>query len=529
VDAAARPARAQQVTRLRVQVPADGPLAWREPAHWRQRVEDALRCGPLAGGRRVLLLRRLRVRTSAAAAQAGGAAWQAQVDQACRDAAARACHALDPAAAQADALWFEDWDEAVAACLDMLLALAPASRAPAWLWPRLLALAGLQGPAVTHGLAQAPARQTAAAPAPGSAMLARALWQRWQADPASARAGRQWLRARPQATSRLGLAQTEAEAEAGSTAMAAPADLVEALRAAADAVAAPAARNGRGLAPQDLPPTLARARATGQRAAPPEPGRRASPEEAVVDEPAATARRGVAAQPAEAPAAPASLAAAAQPQTPAPREALPSPTAPSTVARAPTRTLSATSSEQRGVVPTRLAGLPLTINALERLGFATAWQVLADAAPDAATRALAGSSPWLWAWARLPAPARAQALADPMWRALPVAEWWPAPEAGDWWARWRAAPPQVQALGQRAWHALAAAARRGQDPTPRRLLLRHGGMALSATHLDVVFRLDDADLAVRRLGLDQDPGWVPWFGRIVQLHFQPTLHGGAPQ
>jgi hypothetical protein len=189
----------------------------------------------------------------------------------------------------------------------------------------------------------------------------------------------------------------------------------------------------------------------------------------------------------------------------------------------------AASGPLRGTQATQLAGLPLTINALDRLGFATAWRALADAAPDVATHALAGSSPWLWAWSRLPASARAQALADPMWHAMPVAEWWPAPEAGDWWARWQAAPPAVRALGRSAWQALAAAARRGQVPTPRRLLVRQGAMALSATHLDVVFRLDDADLAVRRVGLDQDPGWVPWFGRIVQLHFRPTLHGGAPQ
>jgi hypothetical protein len=31
--------------------------------------------------------------------------------------------------------------------------------------------------------------------------------------------------------------------------------------------------------------------------------------------------------------------------------------------------------------------------------------------------------------------------------------------------------------------------------------------------------LEAADLRLRRAGLDSDPGWVPWFGRIVSFHF----------
>jgi len=41
----------------------------------------------------------------------------------------------------------------------------------------------------------------------------------------------------------------------------------------------------------------------------------------------------------------------------------------------------------------------------------------------------------------------------------------------------------------------------------------------SATHLDLVLPLEDVDLRVRRLGLDSDPGWCPWLGRIVAFHF----------
>jgi hypothetical protein len=65
----------------------------------------------------------------------------------------------------------------------------------------------------------------------------------------------------------------------------------------------------------------------------------------------------------------------------------------------------------------------------------------------------------------------------------------------------------------------------------RRALRRHAGMDLhelvartawassSATHIDLVFALEQVDLRIRRLGLDSDPGWVPWLGRIVSFHF----------
>jgi hypothetical protein len=40
-----------------------------------------------------------------------------------------------------------------------------------------------------------------------------------------------------------------------------------------------------------------------------------------------------------------------------------------------------------------------------------------------------------------------------------------------------------------------------------------------ALHVRVHLRVDDADLRVRRAGLDRDPGWVPALGRVVELVF----------
>jgi hypothetical protein len=51
------------------------------------------------------------------------------------------------------------------------------------------------------------------------------------------------------------------------------------------------------------------------------------------------------------------------------------------------------------------------------------------------------------------------------------------------------------------------------------LLLRPARLAVTATHADVFFDLAATDLRVRRLGLDADPGWLPWFGRVVSFHY----------
>ena len=55
------------------------------------------------------------------------------------------------------------------------------------------------------------------------------------------------------------------------------------------------------------------------------------------------------------------------------------------------------------------------------------------------------------------------------------------------------------------------------------LVMRSAAIGLSATHADVFFRLSDADLRVRRAGLDFDPGWVPWLGRVISFHYTEQL------
>ena len=55
-------------------------------------------------------------------------------------------------------------------------------------------------------------------------------------------------------------------------------------------------------------------------------------------------------------------------------------------------------------------------------------------------------------------------------------------------------------------------------------LLRAGGrFRLNASHLDVWLPLDSARLPIRLAGLDLNPGWTPWLGRVVTIHYVAGL------
>ena len=78
-----------------------------------------------------------------------------------------------------------------------------------------------------------------------------------------------------------------------------------------------------------------------------------------------------------------------------------------------------------------------------------------------------------------------------------------------------ATDPNVRGWQLRARRAL----RRHARLSVAELARRPGRLALTLTHADVVLPLDAVDLRVRRCGLDRDPGYVPWLGRILRFHF----------
>jgi hypothetical protein len=55
---------------------------------------------------------------------------------------------------------------------------------------------------------------------------------------------------------------------------------------------------------------------------------------------------------------------------------------------------------------------------------------------------------------------------------------------------------------------------------PATLVVRPARLAVTDTHVDVIFRLSAADVRIRGAGLDIDPGWIPWFARVVTFHYQ---------
>ena len=79
-------------------------------------------------------------------------------------------------------------------------------------------------------------------------------------------------------------------------------------------------------------------------------------------------------------------------------------------------------------------------------------------------------------------------------------------------------PPVVEPVGR--W--LLAAHRQAvrlTGLTLRQLITRPALVTLSPTHIDVLFRPADADIRIRSAGLDFDPGWVPWLGRVIAFHY----------
>lgn len=82
----------------------------------------------------------------------------------------------------------------------------------------------------------------------------------------------------------------------------------------------------------------------------------------------------------------------------------------------------------------------------------------------------------------------------------------------------------VLPMESRAWlriwcAAVRRALRRRTGLALKTVVCREGGVAITRTHVDVVFALDAVDLRLRRRGLDADPGWVPWFAHVVTFHY----------
>jgi hypothetical protein len=82
------------------------------------------------------------------------------------------------------------------------------------------------------------------------------------------------------------------------------------------------------------------------------------------------------------------------------------------------------------------------------------------------------------------------------------------------------APLAARPWAQRAWRlALHRWLRRYAALTLPDLVRRPATLIATPTHLELTMSLRRVDVRIRAAGLDIDPGWVPWLGRVIRFHY----------
>ncbi|MEZ4834415.1 MAG: hypothetical protein R2873_20905 [Caldilineaceae bacterium] len=64
------------------------------------------------------------------------------------------------------------------------------------------------------------------------------------------------------------------------------------------------------------------------------------------------------------------------------------------------------------------------------------------------------------------------------------------------------------------------------EMTLTELIARPGYLRVSKTHVDVFFAHEQADIRIRRAGIDFDPGWTPWLGRVISYFYTADPSAG---
>jgi hypothetical protein len=160
----------------------------------------------------------------------------------------------------------------------------------------------------------------------------------------------------------------------------------------------------------------------------------------------------------------------------------------------------ATAKHDRESIVTGYGGVLFLINALKRLSLGAQLAALGSAAPSG--------------WRVLAALAAALGVPEDEPIALFLAANDPETEMPSGWVAELLAG--IEALYRSA----------GPWPLP---LQQSARLEVSETHLDLYLPVRTIDLALRIAGLDLDPGWVPWLGRVVLFHYDelPTQWTGG--
>jgi hypothetical protein len=178
---------------------------------------------------------------------------------------------------------------------------------------------------------------------------------------------------------------------------------------------------------------------------------------------------------------------------------------------------------------TRAAGLYFLVNALSRLGIASAL----DACPALAEAGLVNEIFWEIA------KKAGVASDDPILACLAPAQTEFAVPAEVLADKSAAIWPQGYAVAGQSYHDSGYLLRlwvvavkqwcwRTGRIAVRDIVKRDGLVWRTRTDLDVTLPLAEADIRIRRIGLDIDPGWLPWlgpFGCVVRFHYRDREAG----
>lgn len=213
-------------------------------------------------------------------------------------------------------------------------------------------------------------------------------------------------------------------------------------------------------------------------------------------------------------------------------------------------------------VATELGGVLFLLNIMQQLDlpdcFEPEWRLASQVGPWAVLELLGRA---LLDGARLPTSLKVGNLAaDPLWAALAALDGRQSGEPAGanvtgpdsvqipaFWARWlgdeSVAGQRIDLAGvqpldgllldgasfaARRWLAVVtpllrqvlADALRLETGDPAAALLRRGQLYVTSSHVDLVLPLAGVSLPVRLAGLDFDPGWLPAYGRVVQVHYE---------
>jgi hypothetical protein len=172
-------------------------------------------------------------------------------------------------------------------------------------------------------------------------------------------------------------------------------------------------------------------------------------------------------------------------------------------------------------LPTNAAGLFFMLNAMERIGISQALAGgLGSVEPSFAALVLRRLASAGGVGRNDPALLWLDSLTPDRMNEEPLpcdASWWPSNLRISRDAATMNHLVRAWALAARRWCWRNARLRAGD------IVLRSGVFSVNRTDLDVSLPLELADIRVRRVGLDLDPGWLPWFGRVVRFHY---LHRG---